>query len=601
MKSLLLIGCFATAMVAQPVNLEGPWKRQAGDDPQWSQPEFDDSAWPVVTMPLRTFDTGVFWLRRTVDAPACGGECYITVGLISEIYEVYVNGLRVGGAGEFASSEVHHPQPRAFRIPAEALHRGSRVTVALRVRGSHMMWGRTGQGISEKDAYWLSSADYATTAVDAARNRIRLQISPSLANLCVQVGIALCLLLLWWGERRRLELLFFAGYLLGQSAVDGIGIYVVSAGGSSLWAYLGYRPCNLASSLLLVAALRIIFGVPSFQLWAIAGTALASLVLDLAFPHSIVFITPWCAALVWLCARAMRVSLGDNVLIVVPCVGYVAAVLNNVLPAPHLFPLAFAVGGLTLSFTSFFQSLLGASMLILVLRRLSDDRREKLRLDSELEAARGIQQLLLSGKPSPSPDYSVDAVYLPAQQVGGDLYYVLPDDDGGFVLIIGDVSGKGLRAALQVSLIIGALRQSRERRQPGRLLAALNTVLTGQTGGGFVTCCCAYFNPHGEVALANAGHLAPYLDGAEAAVESGLPLAVDPHASWCDSVAVLPAGSSITFLSDGVVEAANGRGELFGFDRSREISRQPAHDIAQAARAWGQNDDITVVTVRRSA
>jgi serine phosphatase RsbU (regulator of sigma subunit) len=102
----------------------------------------------------------------------------------------------------------------------------------------------------------------------------------------------------------------------------------------------------------------------------------------------------------------------------------------------------------------------------------------------------------------------------------------------------------------------------------------------------------------GLVTIANAGHLAPYLDGTEPLLESGLPLGLSPELDWPETELRLLPGSMLTLVSDGVVEAANSTGELFGFDRTRDISTKNANEIAEAARAWGQNDDITVVTVR---
>ena len=99
--------------------------------------------------------------------------------------------------------------------------------------------------------------------------------------------------------------------------------------------------------------------------------------------------------------------------------------------------------------------------------------------------------------------------------------------------------------------------------------------------------------------VANAGHPAPYAGGCEVEVEAGLPLGVVGGVEYAESRLVL--GGQFVLVSDGVVEAENPKRELFGFDRTREISDKPAQQIAEAARAWGQNDDITVVTVRRTA
>ncbi len=100
--------------------------------------------------------------------------------------------------------------------------------------------------------------------------------------------------------------------------------------------------------------------------------------------------------------------------------------------------------------------------------------------------------------------------------------------------------------------------------------------------------------------IANAGRLSPYLDDAEAAVQPGLPLGLDAEAVYAETTVPLAPGGSLTFLSDGVVEAANSKGALYGFDRTREISRKSAGDITETAQAGGRNDDITVVTVRRT-
>ena len=169
--------------------------------------------------------------------------------------------------------------------------------------------------------------------------------------------------------------------------------------------------------------------------------------------------------------------------------------------------------------------------------------------------------------------------------------------DGSRVVLVGDVSGKGLKAAMLVAATIGMLRRENSS-SPGAILAGLNDALAGHTGGGFVTCCCARFGADGTVTIANAGHPSPYCDGRELELAPGLPLGIMADAEYEESVV---PGERFTFVSDGVIEAENAQRELFGFDRTREISTKSAQEIAEAAKAWGQNDDITVVTVRRRA
>jgi serine phosphatase RsbU (regulator of sigma subunit) len=153
---------------------------------------------------------------------------------------------------------------------------------------------------------------------------------------------------------------------------------------------------------------------------------------------------------------------------------------------------------------------------------------------------------------------------------------------------------------MTVSAVIGALR-STPPVSPAWILNALNNGLARQLHGGFVTCCAARITRDGMVTIANAGHLSPYRNGAEVEVEAGLPLGILPGAEYEESQFLLEPDEPLTFLSDGVVEARNAAGELFGFERTREISREPAGKVAQAAQAFGQEDDITVLSITRAA
>ena len=217
-----------------------------------------------------------------------------------------------------------------------------------------------------------------------------------------------------------------------------------------------------------------------------------------------------------------------------------------------------------------------------------------------MEAARAAQLFLLGSGTGISigirtGKFEVDPAYPSALEVGGDFHWTRVEPDGSLIVVVGDVTGKGLKAAMLVSVAIGILRNEKSS-SPAAILGALNEALVGHTGGGFVTCCCARFDADGNTTLANAGHLSPYCAGREVSSDAGLPLGVLPGVEYGETVV---PGDRFTFLSDGVVEAANAQGELFGFDRTREISGKSAGEIAAAAKAWGQNDDITVVTVRR--
>jgi serine phosphatase RsbU (regulator of sigma subunit) len=132
------------------------------------------------------------------------------------------------------------------------------------------------------------------------------------------------------------------------------------------------------------------------------------------------------------------------------------------------------------------------------------------------------------------------------------------------------------------------------------VLAYLNRVLHGQVGG-FVTCCATLISRDGKLILANAGHLSPYRNGEELAAMGGLPLGIVADGSYQETHCHLMPGDRLTFMSDGVVEARNAKGELYGFERTQQISNLAADAIAETARQFGQEDDITVVSVVRAA
>ena len=228
--------------------------------------------------------------------------------------------------------------------------------------------------------------------------------------------------------------------------------------------------------------------------------------------------------------------------------------------------------------------------------------RRQAQIETELEAAQQVQQVLVPERPCMLSGFKIDSVYQPAQQVGGDFFQVLSRDDGGLLLVAGDVAGKGLPAAMLVSVLVGAIRGIADYTSaPAEILGNLNERLLGRGGGGFSTAVAAHISANGSVAIANAGHLPPYLDGEEIDLPGALPLGMVAGAEYETSYFNLPEGCRLTFFSDGVVEAQNQKGELFGFERSRALAMQPASVIADSARRFGQQDDITVVIVHRDS
>jgi serine phosphatase RsbU (regulator of sigma subunit) len=223
-------------------------------------------------------------------------------------------------------------------------------------------------------------------------------------------------------------------------------------------------------------------------------------------------------------------------------------------------------------------------------------------LEAEIAAAREVQQVILPESGATFPGFKVESVYEPAQQVGGDFYQILSTRDGGMLGVIGDVAGKVLPAAMMLSVLVGATRGVAEyTSDPAELLANLNERLVGRGGGGFSTALVAHINANGEVVIANAGHLPPYLNGLEVTLPGALPLGVQSGAKYETVAFNLPIGGRLTFYSDGIMEAQNAQGEMFGFERSGEMSMQPVSAIVKAAKEFGQQDDMTVVVIARDA
>jgi serine phosphatase RsbU (regulator of sigma subunit) len=233
--------------------------------------------------------------------------------------------------------------------------------------------------------------------------------------------------------------------------------------------------------------------------------------------------------------------------------------------------------------------------MVLVLRFVRSAEHEQ-RLSSEMETARRVQAQLVPAELPGTEHFRFEAVYRSASEVGGDLYQVYPRADGSAMVLVGDVSGKGLKAAMLGTLVVGAAGAfAQDEPTPAEMLSRLNRRLCGWSDGGFVTCLCCLIAPDGRLTLSNAGHLAPYSNGQEVVCSSALPLGLVAGAEYAETELQLGESDTLTFLSDGVVEARNAQGELFGFDRAQAISSEPAQKIAAQAVAFGQEDDISVL------
>ncbi|HLL78912.1 MAG TPA: SpoIIE family protein phosphatase [Ktedonobacteraceae bacterium] len=248
-------------------------------------------------------------------------------------------------------------------------------------------------------------------------------------------------------------------------------------------------------------------------------------------------------------------------------------------------------------------------------RRAQDLERE--RLEQELRVARLIQQTLLPKELPALPGWHISSYYQPARAVGGDFYDFLYFEDGRVGIVIGDVTDKGVPAALVMATTRSILRSTaRADLSPGKVLEQTNELLHNDIPPKmFVTCLYAILDPvSGRLEYANAGHDLPYVRHGDTVSElraTGMPLGLMPGMTYEEKELLLAPGDGILFYSDGLVEAHNSKREMFGFPHLRELLGEdlagvPVIDFLLAELAtftgegWEQEDDVTLVTLRRN-
>jgi predicted ester cyclase len=251
---------------------------------------------------------------------------------------------------------------------------------------------------------------------------------------------------------------------------------------------------------------------------------------------------------------------------------------------------------------------------------LAEEIHERERVEQELKVARRIQQASLP-KELPEPEgWQISPLYRPAREVGGDFYdfHLLPK--GLLGLVVGDATGKGVSAALVMSTTCGMLQLAARvlsSSSPGEVLERVNeTLLARVPSNTFVTCFYAILDPNsGHLVYANAGHDPPYVRRGGEAQElraRGMPLGLMPGVGYEEKETVLEAGEAAFFYSDGLVEAHDPRGEMFGFPRLRALISEHSEQAplgeslleelySFVGEDWEQEDDITLLTLRRSA
>ena len=623
---------------AQTMTLDGQWRFHLGDDPDgklgWADPAFDDSQWTLLRSSRPWIDqgykgySGFAWYRfKVIAGPENGRRGNEHLGILIPrlltSYEVFANGKLVG---QFGGIPPHGRYlvgyDQIFPIPMDSSSGGHPIVIAIRVW--NMSWlARLGGGPS--GAPTIGEMDALKTLKMQNDWGRFWSISSGNVLMLMNLVAGFAGFFLFWMRPSDREYLWFGLYELltgvQHLCTDWVMFYPTTW--KTAWLL---DDCLATTSWLffLIFVFRILNGRRNWLFWAAVGTVVATSAGTLVSQAELiswdqwricamVFLIPYFACILSLLYRRARQGAADAQLMFVPvAVCYVSWFVMLILAILNAhgqtwvgrdFGWLFQLSRWPFPFS--FQDVADVLMLLAVFAvlplRFARSRRDEERLAAELESARAVQQVLIPIEIPKVPGFNIQCVYMPAGHVGGDFFQIIPIASGGLLIAIGDVSGKGMPAAMTVSLLVGTLRTLAHYTQsPSEILDAMNRRMLARSKGGFTTCLVLRVAPDCTLTLANAGHLAPYLQGAELEVINGLPLGLAEESVYAETALTLPEDAQLTLVTDGVVEARARTGELLGFERTATLSTRPAESIARAAQDFGQEDDITVLTLSRT-
>jgi hypothetical protein len=604
----------ATQWPSGTVDIDQGWKEQAGDNPAWAQPGFNDSQWKTVELDdMGAAQPGWQWFRLRIKlAPGHRHVHLLFAGGVGT-YQVYINGEKADGPEVLPFFEVKRPTEQVIPVPNEATD----LVLALRTRATKTY-----------RYYHLPlflTAELGTPgAIEderAAMESVRLYLAvPSIVINLVVLLAGLAALALYRAQRGHAEYRWLGLYLLLLAISTMLGVGSETGLIPLAWNDFLGDPLIYAFTILQIEFTFSFAGQRVGRAWRVYEWLLPTPLLLFAVmlignvsgnPYALVeaaMILPAALLLPVLLLIWYRRGNREAGWLILPSllpvataalfdVGFVAIYAGwdrlKFLDDPIL------VGPVALWLSDVGDFLFVLAIAVVMFFRFTRVSREQARTAAELEAARTIQRRLVPARVPQVAGYTLEAAYYPAQEVGGDFYQVLESGGGAPMVVVGDVSGKGLKAAMTSTLALGALQAlAKENLGPAAVLTRLNRQLAETRDEGFITCVCARLSPNGQVTVANAGHLPPYHDGREIQLDPSLPLGIASDAEYAETTLTLALGDTLTFLSDGVVEARNASGELFGFERTAAISTQAAESIARAASTFGQEDDITVLTLQ---
>jgi hypothetical protein len=621
--------------------LNGLWKFRTGDDPAWAKPDYDDSGWQdyrivpnrselsvaeaVQSDPLPGWQShghpgyaGYAWYRLRVQAPAVGGSLALLMPqYVDDAYEVYVDGQKIGAFGELDGYHFFYfSRPLVFPIPAGVLSSDRPLTLAIR------FWSKSSEGLSSRQGK------------RGGFRGVPLLGAPALLDIYRRTQLSQMLDDKW----QLLDLL--SSFLYGAVGVISLFLFALMRSRREyLWAGISMLGIFVMDTCFSIGAYvripaQFILVCQHLAEWVglSAGVVFGMYLLNVDKPHWRRLIAVSSAAIFSGVAISTGLYLGllpatpgwDKGLNVLPIALFGTALLvlamaidgirtNRLKALAPLSPGVLGACGLLLeqagerfAMLSFLlETAVPVALLFVFLWRFVQQQRENEQYSMDVKQAQEVQQLLLAERLPQVPGFVMDSAYLPAREVGGDFFQVLiPTSNGkagSLLIVFGDVAGKGLPAAMLVAMLVGAIRtRAEETHAPSSILAALNDRLCATTGGAFATCLALSISAEGAVHLANAGHPHPYKSGREVELPGSLPLGVVAGVAFETHTFQLQPGDRLTLASDGVFEAKNGKHELFGFERLQAISAEPADRIASAARRFGQEDDITVLTIQRT-
>jgi hypothetical protein len=606
----------------------------SGDDLAWAAPNLDETGWqPYATWKLNPAEPHI-WIRCHADLGPVQGSANpaVQVGDYAA-YDLYLNGERIGGAGNLSDGRFSLGYLSAYSIASGQLSSISS-TLALRVAPRSI--------ISDSGPFHnllaapLEIRAGDTEILDALRARTVLERSLPFAKTALCYGaigvVAIMLLGLWFYDRSRRELVLLSASCLSLTVLRvnefctaalwnvpvSVSLLIVVAGNVAftcsqlpfLYA-LARRRVPLVYWILL--AFTVLGYIPSamgalfpnrLPLWFGPVNANINRPITIVL-HMAVAVAPFLAFRPYsgisrrmrpLAALCMLWGLADLVWFVVQSTS------TPIFPIPGLFV---NLSVQLLEVRAFITAVVLTALLGLLFREQRQATEERALFAGEIQAARDVQQYLIPEHLPPTPGFTIESEYRPAREVGGDFFQILPHAvDGSLLIVVGDVAGKGIEAGMLATLIVGAVRTAATfTSDPARILALLNERLCGR---GFVTCLALRVEANGSATLVNAGHLPPYLNGKELAVEGSLPLGAVAGMQFPAFQFQLAEGDSMMLMTDGVAEAQDEHGQLFGFERIGQMLRattpqEPvsAAAIATAAQNFGQEDDISVLAVTR--